>query len=281
MNPTTQISFLGGGNMARALIDGLLRNGFAASQLRVGEPVEAQRAALARDYGVTALADNREVIRGAALVVLAVKPQQAAQLLTDLAPTLAQQRPLLLSIAAGLRVADLAAPCPGLPIVRAMPNRAALVGAGATALYATSAVDPAARALAEQVCGAAGLTVWVEHESDLDIVTALSGSGPAYFFLLAEHLATAATAMGLDPGTAQLLARQTLCGAGALAAGTMTLTEQREAVTSKGGTTAAALAALQAGGFDKLVAAAVAAATHQSAQLAAQFGRPQTPGATD
>ena len=281
MNPTTQISFLGGGNMARALIDGLLRNGFAASQLRVGEPVEAQRAALARDYGVTALADNREVIRGAALVVLAVKPQQAAQLLTDLAPTLAQQRPLLLSIAAGLRVADLAVPCPGLPIVRAMPNRAALVGAGATALYATSAVDPAARALAEQVCGAAGLTVWVEHESDLDIVTALSGSGPAYFFLLAEHLATAATAMGLDPGTAQLLARQTLCGAGALAAGTMTLTEQREAVTSKGGTTAAALAALQAGGFDKLVAAAVAAATHQSAQLAAQFGRPQTPGATD
>ena len=267
--------------MARALIQGLLRNGFAAPQLRVGEPVEAQRAALARDYGVTALADNRAVVTGAALVVLAVKPQQVPQLLADLAPTLAQQQPLLLSIAAGLRVADLAAHCPGLPIVRAMPNRAALVGAGATALYATPAVDPAARALAAQVCGVAGLAVWVERESDLDIVTALSGSGPAYFFLLAEHLATAATAMGLDSGAAQLLARQTLCGAGALAAGTMTLAEQRDAVTSRGGTTAAALAALQAGGFDKLVAAAVAAGTQRSTELAMQFGRPQSPGNTD
>ncbi len=267
--------------MARAMIQGLLREGFVASQLRVGEPVAAQREALVREYGVTALADNRAVVTGAGLVVLAVKPQQVPELLSGLAATLARQCPLLLSIAAGLRVADLAALCPGLPIVRAMPNRAALVGAGATALYATPAVDPAARALAAQLCGTAGLAVWVERESDLDIVTALSGSGPAYFFLLAEHLAAAAVAQGLDAGTAQLLARQTLCGAGALAAGAMTLAEQREAVTSKGGTTAAALAALQAGGFDKLVTAAVAAATHRSAELAAQLGRPRAASAPD
>ena len=281
MSPTTQISFLGGGNMARAMIQGLLRDGFAASQLRVGEPVAAQRAALEHEYSVTALADNHAVVVGADLVVLAVKPQQVPELLSELAPTLTRRRPLLLSIAAGLRVADLAALCPRLPIVRAMPNRAALVGAGATALYATPAVDPAARALAAQVCGATGVAVWVERESDLDIVTALSGSGPAYFFLLAEHLATAAASQGLDSATAQLLARQTLCGAGALAAGTMTLAEQRAAVTSKGGTTAAALAALQAGGFDKLVAAAVAAATHRSAELAAQLGRPRNSSAPD
>jgi pyrroline-5-carboxylate reductase len=134
-------------------------------------------------------------------------------------------------------------------------------------------VDAAGRALAEQVCTAAGGTVWVQRESDLDIVTALSGSGPAYFFQLAEHLAAAAVAQGLDAPTAELLAKQTLRGAGALAAGEASLAAERDAVTSKGGTTAAALAALQAGGFDRLVAAAIAAATRRSAELAAQFGR--------
>jgi pyrroline-5-carboxylate reductase len=273
VNPATQISFLGGGNMARAMIQGLLRRGVTAAQLCVGEPVAAQRELLQREFGVAVLADNQAAVRGATLVVLAVKPQQAIELLAGLCPALGQGRTLLLSIAAGLRVADLAACCPSLPIVRAMPNRAALVGAGATALYAPAGVDAAGRALAEQVCAAAGSTVWVQRESDLDIVTALSGSGPAYFFQLAEHLAAAAVAQGLDAGTAQLLAKQTLRGAGALAGGETSLAAEREAVTSKGGTTAAALAALQAGGFDRLVAAALAAATRRSAELAAQFGR--------
>ncbi|MDE2219464.1 MAG: NAD(P)-binding domain-containing protein, partial [Gammaproteobacteria bacterium] len=192
MNPATQISFLGGGNMARAMIQGLLRCGVGANQLRVGEPQAAQRELLQRDFGVAALADNEAAMRGAALVVLAVKPQQASGLLAALCPALGQARATLLSIVAGLRVADLAACCPALPIVRAMPNRAALVGAGATALYAPADVAAAGRALAEQVCAAAGCAVWVQRESDLDIVTALSGSGPAYFFQLAEHLAAAA-----------------------------------------------------------------------------------------
>jgi pyrroline-5-carboxylate reductase len=260
--------------MARALIQGLLRQGCAASQLRVGEPLAALRAQLQREFAVTALADNAAAVAGAQLVVLAVKPQQLIAMLTALRATLEIRRPLLLSVAAGLRVADLAECCPGVPIVRAMPNRAALVGAGATALYAGAQIDADARALAEQVMTAAGRTVWVQRESDLDIVTALSGSGPAYFFLLAEHLAAAATAQGLDAATAQLLAVQTLRGAGALAAGSATLAEQREAVTSKGGTTAAALAVLEQGGFAALVAAAVAAATRRGAELAAQFGRP-------
>jgi pyrroline-5-carboxylate reductase len=280
VNPATQISFLGGGNMARAMIQGLLHRGVAAAQLRVGEPVAAQRELLQREFGVRALGDNQDAVRDATLVVLAVKPQQAIELLSGLCPALSHGRTLLLSIAAGLRVADLAAACPALPIVRAMPNRAALVGAGATALYAPANVDAAGRALTEQVCAAAGSTVWVQRESDLDIVTALSGSGPAYFFQLAEHLAAAAVAQGLDAATAAALAKQTLRGAGALAGGDTSLAVEREAVTSKGGTTAAALATLQAGGFDRLVAAAIAAATHRSAELAAQFGRAD-PGTTN
>lgn len=262
--------------MARAMIHGLLRRGFGGAQVRVGEPLAAQRDALQRDFGVVALADNHAAVRDADLVVLAVKPQYAIELLAGLCPTMSHGRTLLLSIAAGLRVGDLASCCPTLPIIRAMPNRAALVGMGATALYAPTAIGNAQRALAEQICAAASSIVWVQQESDLDIVTALSGSGPAYFFQLAEHLAAAAVAEGMDAAIAERLARQTLRGAGALAGGETSLAAEREAVTSKGGTTAAALAALQAGGFDKLIAAAVAAARQRSAELAAQFGRPDT-----
>ena len=264
--------------MAWALISGLLRHGVAASQLRVGEPLAAQRARLQGELGVTALADNHEAVRDAQLVVLAVKPQQLAAMLADVCPALGRSRPLLLSVAAGARVAGLAACCPGLPIVRAMPNRPALAGLGATALYAATGVGAPARALAESVCATVGRAVWVQRESDLDIVTALSGSGPAYFLLLAEHLAAAATAQGLNPATAELLAAQTLRGAAALAEGTATLAAQRAAVTSEGGTTAAALATLAGGGFDKLIAAAIAAATRRSAALAALTGQAAGPG---
>ena len=281
MNAATKIAFLGGGNMARALIQGLLRHGIAASQLQVGEPIETQRVKLRAEFGVQAVADNLAAVRDATLVVLAVKPQQLLSLLAGLCPSLRGHRPLLLSIAAGMRTSDLAACCPGLPIVRAMPNRPALVGAGATALYAANDVDGAARLLAEQVCAAVGLTVWVQRESDLDIVTALSGSGPAYFFLLAEHLAAAAVAQGLDPATSELLAMQALRGAGEMVGGTATLAAQREAVTSEGGTTAAALGTLAAGGFDKLVTAAMAAAANRSAELAALSGRPVRSGPSD
>ena len=255
--------------MAWALIQGLLRHGVAASQLRVGEPLERQRAKLQAEFGVLAVADNRIAVRDATMVVLAVKPEQALGVLAQLCPALGVHRPLLLSIAAGTRVADLARCCPQLPVLRAMPNRPALVGAGATALYAGPGVDDAARTLAEEVCAAVGITVWVRRESDLDIVTALSGSGPAYFFQLTEHLAAAATAQGLDPKTAEMLAVQALRGAGAMIGGDAHPGAQREAVTSPGGTTAAALGTLAAGGFDKLVAAAVAAATARGAELAA------------
>ncbi|HEY6453146.1 MAG TPA: pyrroline-5-carboxylate reductase [Steroidobacteraceae bacterium] len=264
-----RIAFVGGGNMARALLGGLVRQGAATSQLWVGEPLPAVRAALERELGVRTSADNGEVVRQAALVVLAMKPQVAAQVLQPLHADLQAQRPLVLSIVAGLRIADLARLCPaGLAIVRAMPNRPAMLAAGITGLYAPPSVTAAQRAMAERIARAAGRIVWLRIEQQLDIVTALSGSGPAYFFLLAEHLARAAVSLGLDHDTAVLLAVETLYGAGALARGEATLAEQRAAVTSKGGTTEAALAVLHAGGFEELVAAALRAAAARSAAIA-------------
>ena len=208
------------------------------------------------------------------LVVLAVKPQQAAQALRALYPTLMERKPVVLSIAAGLRLADLARACPpGTAVVRAMPNRPALLGAGVTGLYAPPSVNADQRALAELVGAAAGRALWLRTESELDVVTALSGSGPAYFFLLAEQMAQAATALGLEPATAALLASETLYGAGLLAHQGTALAEQRAAVTSSGGTTEAALRVLQQGGFEALIARALQAASERSAQLADMLGR--------
>jgi len=266
--PSARIAFIGGGNMARALIAGLLRLGLPAGQIRVGEREAAARGALEREFPIQTSGDNAEAIAGAELVVLAVKPQDAGAVLRTLWPPLREHGPVLLSIAAGLRIADLARACPGIAIVRAMPNRPALVGAGVTGLYAAPSVTAAQRSLAQIIGAAAGRTVWLRTEAEIDIVTAVSGSGPAYFFLLAEHLARAAQSLGLEPETATLLAAQTLYGAGLLASGNATLAEQRTAVTSRGGTTEAALQVLHSGGFELLIARAVQAAAARSAELA-------------
>jgi len=268
----TRIGFVGGGNMARALIAGLLRGEVRATDVAVGEPLAAARDALAHDFGVRATADNAAAVSGADVVVLAVKPQEMARVAAALAPALGTARPLLLSIAAGIACADLERWYAGRPVVRAMPNRPAFVGAGVTGLYAGSAVDPARRALAEAVMRAAGATVWVRREAELDVVTALSGSGPAYFFLLGEAMAAAGAALGLEPETAERLAAETLYGAGQLAHADPALAQQRVAVTSTGGTTEAALAAFAAGDFTGLVRRAVEAAAVRSAELARQFG---------
>lgn len=273
IQPAPSIAFIGGGNMARALIAGLLRQGLSADQIRVGEPAAETRAALRRDLGVAADSDNAHAIGGAELIVLAVKPQQAQAVLRALRTPLSEHRPVLLSIAAGLRIADLARACaPEVAIVRAMPNRAALLGAAVTGLYAAANVTSAQRRLAQTVASAAGRAVWLRNEAELDIVTALSGSGPAYFFLLAEQMAAAAQTLGLTHETAQLLASETLHGAGLLARDGNSLADQRAAVTSKGGTTEAALQVLHEGGFDGLIARALQAAAARSAELAASLG---------
>jgi pyrroline-5-carboxylate reductase len=271
---STHLAILGGGNMGRALVAGLLRRGTRPEHIRVSDPLPATREALARDFGILATADNGEAVAGSRLVVLAVKPQMAQEVLTALAPRLAQKRPTLLSIAAGLRVAALSRWCgPEIPVVRAMPNRPALVGAGATGLYANESCPPDARAAAERVMSAVGAVVWVPTEEAIDAVTALSGSGPAYLFRVAELMAQAATDLGLPPDTARILAVATLHGAGEQAyASDGNLAQLRAEVTSKGGTTEAALRTLEAAGLAGIVTAAVQAAAARAKELGEQLG---------
>ncbi len=264
-----RIAFIGGGNMARALIGGLIRQHVPAGHISAGEPDAGNAAGLTREYGIRVDADNARAVRGAQLVVLAVKPQQAADALHTVRASLAADRPVLLSIAAGLRIQDIAHSCPpGIAIVRAMPNRPALVGAGVTGLYAGPEVTRSQRDYAELIGKASGRSVWLNAEDHLDVVTALSGSGPAYFFLLAEEMARAAERLGLERETALSLAAGTLYGAGMLAATDGSLAEQRIAVTSKGGTTEAALRAFEQGGLSRLTADAIEAATTRSVELA-------------
>jgi len=266
-----RLAILGAGNMGRALIGGLLRSGTRPEQLSVGEPLAAAREALARDLGIMAGADNAAAVRGAAVVVLAVKPQDAASVLSALAGQWGAPAPLLISVAAGLRVATLQAWCgPGVAVVRAMPNRPALVGAAATGLFAPPSVTAPQRATAEQVLSSVGEVVWVPTEDALDVVTALSGSGPAYFFLLAELMAEAAARLGLEGAAARRLAAATLYGAGLLAhSADADLARLRAEVTSRGGTTEAALRVFEDAGLRATVARALEAAALRGHELAA------------
>jgi pyrroline-5-carboxylate reductase len=269
-----QLAFLGGGNMGRALIGGLLRRGTRPEHITVGESFPAARDSLATDFGIQATDDNAAAVESASVIVVAVKPQIAGNVLEALKPLLQRTRPLVISIAAGIRIAALESWCgAGVPVVRAMPNRPALVGAGATGLYAPASVSSAQRDSAEKVMQSAGEVVWVASEDLLDVVTALSGSGPAYFFLLAELLTQGATDLGLEPVAARRLAIATLHGAGQLAqAGDGDLVKMRAEVTSKGGTTEAAVKSLEAADLRGIVARALEAATRRSHELAEQFG---------
>ena len=271
-------AFIGGGNMGGALIRGLIAKGLPPGSISVGEAVQARRIALADELGVHVSADNREVVEGADLVVLAVKPQDVATTVRTLASVLARRRPLVLSIAAGIRVADIQGWCgPGIAVVRAMPNRPALNNAGATGLYAPAGLAPEQRKLAEDTLAAVGTTVWVTEEDALDVVTALSGSGPAYFFLLAELMTDAAVNLGLTRESAQELAIQTLYGSGRMARDSDgDLARLRAEVTSKGGTTEAALRAFDASNLRGIVAAALKAATDRGREMAQAFGKSTT-----
>lgn len=265
------VCILGAGNIGRALVGGLLRSGTRPEQLTVGEKSVAARETLARDFGVSACADNAPAAAGAAVVVLAVKPQDAVATLAGLAELFARQRPLVVSVAAGVRIAALQSACgAGIGVVRAMPNRPALVGAGITGLYAAGEVSAADRASAERVLGSVGETVWVPSEEALDVVTALSGSGPAYFFLLAQLMAEAGERLGLEAPAARRLARATLYGSGLLAqAADCDLKRLRAEVTSAGGTTEAAVRVLEGADLRATVVQALAAAAQRSRELAA------------
>jgi pyrroline-5-carboxylate reductase len=268
----TRLAFIGGGNMARSLIGGLLKTGAAASSIRVAEPQAQAREALGREFGVATFAENRLAAADAEVLLLAVKPQVMPALQAELRDVLQRQRPLLISIAAGVRLDQLERWFGALPIVRCMPNTPALIGAGATGLCANARVSPPQKAQAQHILDAVGLTRWIGEEALMDTVTALSGSGPAYFFALVEALEDAAVAQGMPRETARALAAQTCLGAGRMLVESGEAPgELRRRVTSPNGTTQAALESFAADGLTRIAARAVAAATRRGAELAAEL----------
>jgi pyrroline-5-carboxylate reductase len=260
--------------MGRALISGLLRRGMLPEDIRVAEVSPEARASLTRDFAVLACEDARAAIAGAAIIVVAVKPQHVAALLAPLKPLLAETRPIVISIAAGIRIASLQSWCGAdVPILRAMPNRPAFVGAAVTGLFAQPEVGRSARDAAAHVLSAVGEIVWLANEAALDVVTALSGSGPAYLFLLAEAMMHAAVSLGLEREAARKFAVGTLYGAGLLAqASDGDIARLRQDVTSKGGTTEAALKVFVEANLSGTVMQALQAAVRRSRELAKVFG---------
>jgi pyrroline-5-carboxylate reductase len=269
-----RIAIIGGGNMALSLVGGLTARGMVCELITVAEPVAAQREELAARWHVRTSADNHAAVRDAAVVVFAVKPQNMRIVVSEVAPSIRTSGAVVLSIAAGIRVSDLG--CwlgAGVPVVRSMPNRPALIGRGVSALYADKTVGETARAAAQSILSAVGATLWVERESMIDIVTAISGSGPAYFFLLMELLEAAGCELGLPPDTARQLSIETAYGAASMAhARVDDPASLREQVTSKGGTTAAALGVFAEADLAGIVRRAVTAAACRSAELAAIYG---------
>ncbi len=269
---TSQITFIGAGNMARSLISGLLASGHPAAALRAADPQEAQRT-LTAELGLVVGDDNEAAVRGADVVVLAVKPQVLGKVLEELEGLTAKQ--LIVSIAAGVSLESLERWCPPRqPIVRCMPNTPALLGAGITALYANKQVNEAQRHSAAGLLDAVGKTLWVSEEQQLDAVTAVSGSGPAYFFYLMEAMIDAGVALGLDRADAEQLTLETAYGAARMARETGTApAELRRNVTSPGGTTQRALETLEAGGVRQAINDALAGAATRSRELAKEFGQ--------
>ncbi len=267
------IGFIGGGNMARSLIGGMLAAGHPAERICVADPDPDTRERLQQEAGICTFADNQAVVERCDVVVLAVKPQVLRAVATALEPA---SRPgqLFLTVAAGIRTDSLSRWLGSeTAIVRAMPNTPALVQAGASALYATPRVSGAQREAAESILRAVGLVQWVDDEDLMDVVTALSGSGPAYLFLVMEAMERAAVDLGLPRETARLLTVQTAFGAAKLA---LEIEEDpavlRENVTSPGGTTEAALRVLREGGLEDLFERAISAARDRAVELAEQLG---------
>jgi pyrroline-5-carboxylate reductase len=268
---TTRIAFIGGGNMASAIIGGLIRQGVPAAQIAVVEPFEATREALRAQHGVVAQPAAGPALDGADLLVWAVKPQSFREAAAPVAAHIGGA--LQLSVMAGIRCADIASATGGARIVRCMPNTPALVGRGMTGLFAAQGSD-ADRALAESVIRTTGDVLWVQREEQLDAVTALSGSGPAYVFYFLEAMQQAGTELGLSPEQARQLAVGTFAGGSALAAAsTEPLSLLRERVTSKGGTTYAALTAMEQAGIRPAFVQAMHAACRRAHELGDEFGR--------
>ncbi|MDY0249441.1 MAG: pyrroline-5-carboxylate reductase [Pseudomonas sp.] len=269
----TQITFIGAGNMAASLIGGLRKQGVAAQQMRASDPGAAQLQKIQTEFSVATYTDNSLAIVDADVIVLAVKPQIMRDVCEQLASHLTANQ-LIISIAAGVNIASLSQWLGPRAIVRCMPNTPALIQQGVSGLYANAQVTEEQRAQAQQLLSAVGLAVWLADERLIDAVTAVSGSGPAYFFLLIEAMTKAGIKLGLPADTAAQLATYTAQGAANMACqSSFDAAQLRQQVTSPNGTTEAAIHAFQSGGFLELVETAVHSAALRSQELAQQLSQ--------
>lgn len=268
------IAIIGGGNMGSSLLGGLIKQGQPPQQLWVTDTSQSRLDELQQQYGVHVTTENSEVIQTANVIILAVKPQMIAEVLKPLAEQIQAHQPLIISIAAGIRSTSIEAWLGGnLAVVRCMPNTPALIGLGASGLYANEHVTKAQCELAEAILDAVGSTAWVQTESDLDAVTALSGSGPAYVFLVIEAMQSAGEALGLKPDLAKAFAIETVLGAAEMAKGSpFSAAELRKQVTSPGGTTEKAISVLESYDIRDIFKEAMAAARQRSEELANILG---------
>lgn len=275
MQTNIKVGFIGAGNMASALVGGMIAKGLAAENVFVFDPDAGRTDDLRDRFGVRVAGDNAELLQQCGVVVLAVKPQAMRDVLTPLAASLPEEPPLIVSVAAGIRVPSieqwLGRP---LPVIRVMPNTPSLVGEGASGLYANERVTPDQRTVAETLMQSVGATAWVDDEHQLDTVTGIAGSGPAYFMLFMEAMVEAAAARGLDRDTAHTLVVQTCRGAAGLAAQSGESLEQlRINVTSPGGTTERALSSMQDAGIHAIIRDAVNAAADRADELATTLAK--------
>ncbi|MCY4044780.1 MAG: pyrroline-5-carboxylate reductase [Cellvibrionales bacterium] len=274
MNQPT-IGFIGSGNMAQAIMGGLLKSDIPASNILGSARTEATLNKLKSTFGIQTTLNNIEVVQQSDVVFFAVKPDQLLAVCDEISEAVADKQPLLISVAAGVTEASLAKHLPtGVKIVRCMPNTPAMLQVGASGLFANKAVNNDDKQLAERLLQAVGITVWVDDEALIHAVTAVSGSGPAYFFRFIEAMATAGREQGLDESTSMQLTIQTALGAAIMASRSdKTPTELREGVTSKGGTTAAALKVFNENGLEKMVSDAMLACSERSQELAKEMER--------
>ncbi|WP_223788436.1 pyrroline-5-carboxylate reductase [Marinicella meishanensis] len=268
-----RIRFVGAGNMAASLIGGLINKGMTAGQITASDPGQNQRQYIEQQFQILTYDDNNAHFGMPDMVVIAVKPQIMKQVLHDVASSIVRSHPLVVSVAAGI-TSDQISQWLGadLPVVRTMPNTPALIGQGAIGMYANAAVTPQQRQLTEQVMDAVGTSIWVNKEAQIDAVTALSGSGPAYFFLFMECLQQAAEDLGLSANDAALLTKKTAIGAALLAERSPeSLTQLKDRVTSPNGTTAAALASFEQDCIQQVIQHAIQAANDRSVTLSKEF----------
>lgn len=273
MNKPDKIAFIGAGNMAGAIIGGMIASGIKADTIVAADPFAQSRDRISQQFGIATSEDNKTVINKADVVILAVKPQQMKALCDEIKHDLQAHKPMVISIAAGIRC-DALQNWLGdeLAMVRCMPNTPALVGKGASALFANARVTDEQKELAAMLISTFGSADWVADENLLDAVTALSGSGPAYFFLVMQAMMEAGSELGLAPDVARNLTLQTALGAAEMARSSdVDVTELRRRVTSPGGTTEAAIACLEEGGLHELFKKALQAADARSKTLAEQL----------